>query len=303
MLSKLIYIARNPGRFMKAIRAGGDANVHRYIRVAPHAQNAVDIFKGQWWSQLPDEYGVGAGKVPLYWDPRITFAIRAFGGVEGKAVLELGPLEGGHTFMLERAGARSIFAVEGDSHSYLRCLIAKEIVDLKRARFVFGDLEEYLRCLPDYLPRSFDATIASGVLYHLRRPVEVIHWIARVCTQVYVWTHYYDRERLMGNEHMAHRFRYSEPGEFEGFRYMSHRYEYGDFLRTARFAGGNAETSNWLSRDDLLGALRHAGFTQIEIGEDDPGHLNGPAISLVASKPGSAPAASVTGQPAPETAR
>jgi hypothetical protein len=52
-----------------------------------------------------------------------------------------------------------------------------------------------------------------------------------------------------------------------------------------------------------LEPTRHAGFTEIEIGEDDPGHLNGPAISLVASKPGSRPAASAAGQPAPETAR
>ena len=289
MLRKLLYFVRHPLRVVSALRVRQDANVDRYIRHAPHAQNAVDIFKGQWWSQLPDEYGVGAGKVPLYWDPRITWAIEAFGGVEGKDVLELGPLEGGHTYMLERAGARSIFAVEGDAHSYLRCLIAKEIVQLQRARFVLGDFEEYLRCLPDYLPRRFDVAIASGVVYHVRRPVEMIHWLARVCDQVYVWTHYFDRDRLMKNEHMAHRFAQGVPAEFEGFRYTAHRYQYGDFLKSARFAGGSAAFSHWLDRDDLLGALRHAGFTEIMVGEDEPDHVNGPAISLVASRPRAAP--------------
>ena len=44
--------------------------------------------------------------------------------------------------------------------------------------------------------------------------------------------------------------------------------------------------SIWLTRDDLLGALRHMGLTEIEIGEDDVDHVNGPAISLVASRPG-----------------
>lgn len=282
-LTKLRYIVRNPLRVASALRAGGDANVARYVREYPHSQHAVDIFKGQWWSKLPDEYGVGTGEMPLYRDTRIKWAIEALGGVEGKSILELGPLEGGHTFMLERAGARSVLAVESDSDSYLRCLIAKEIVQLQRARFVLGDFEEYLRVQPEP-PNRFDATIASGVLYHVGKPVELIHHIARVCDQMYLWTHYYDGERLRGNEHMAHRFAHSEPGEHEGFRYTGYRYDYGDFLRTRRFAGGTGEFAVWLDREDLLGALRHFGLTQIVIGEDQRDHVNGPAISLVASR-------------------
>ena len=107
------------------------------------------------------------------------------------------------------------------------------------------------------------AVIACGVLYHMRNPVELLHNIARITDRVYVWTQYYIKERLDKIPHMAHRWGESREAEHEGFRHTLHRYNYGDFLNTARFAGGSDEYSHWLSRDDLLGALRHAGLTDM----------------------------------------
>jgi ubiquinone/menaquinone biosynthesis C-methylase UbiE len=159
----------------------------------------------------------------------------------------------------------------------------KEIVGLQRARFLLGDFEEYLRTTAD----RFDAAIASGVLYHVRQPVELIHNLARVTDRVFIWTQYYIAERLAAIPHMAHRFGASHAAEYAGFRHTLHRYDYGDFLDTTRFAGGSEQFSHWLSRDDLLGALRHAGFADIQIGEEDLKHTNGPCISLVARRPGS----------------
>lgn len=282
MLKKLLYFVRRPDALFRKLFSKRDANADKYIRHAPSPQNALSIFAGQWWSHLPAPWDrFTSGRMPLYADPRIKWAIEALGGVAGQSVLELGPLEGGHTWMLEQAGARSIVAVEGDAHSYLRCLIAKEIVGLQHGRFLLGDFEEYLRIAEE----RFDVAIACGVLYHVRHPVELIHNLARITGRVYIWTHYYDRERIARIEHMAHRIGEGVPAEYGGFRHTVYRYEYGDFLWTARFAGGSAEFSHWLSRDDLLGALRHAGFTDIRIGEEEPEHVNGPAISLVASRP------------------
>jgi uncharacterized protein DUF1698 len=258
------------------------AILDQYVKSAPSPQNALDLFQGDWWSSLPGQWaGLRAGQLPLFVDPRITWAVAALGGVEGKSVLELGPLEGGHTYILEEAGARSVVAIEANTRAYLKCLIVREVLGMKRASFQLGDFEEYLRNPPE----RFDAAIACGVLYHLRNPVELIHNLARVTDRVYIWTQYFIRERLAAIPHMAHRVGPSHEAEHAGFRHTLNRYNYGDFLDTTRFAGGSDQYSHWLSREDLLGALRHAGFTDIEIGEDDVGHTNGPSISLVARRP------------------
>jgi SAM-dependent methyltransferase len=79
-------------------------------------------------------------------------------------VLELGPLEGGHSFMFERLGAREVIAIEANPRAYLKCLIIKELLDLRRVRFLCGDFLEYLRADGT----DFDLVFASGVLYHMR---------------------------------------------------------------------------------------------------------------------------------------
>lgn len=259
------------------------AILDQYVRAAPAPQHALDIFKGEWWSSLPGEWsGLQAGQLPLFDDSRIHWAIEALGGVAGKRVLELGPLEGGHTYSLERAGAQSILAIEASRKAFLKCLIVKELVGLERSRFVLGDFEEYLRSGGE----RFEVAIASGTLYHVRQPVELIQNLARVADHVFIWTHYYVKEGLDAIPHMAHRFGESHEAEFGGFHHTLHPYHYRDFLDTSRFAGGTGEFSHWLSRADLLGALRHAGLTEIVVGEEDLEHANGPCISLVARRPG-----------------
>ena len=251
-----------------------------YVRAAPSPQFAVDLFKGEWWSALPASFGATAGGTPHFEDSRVAWAIETLGGVSGKRVLELGPMEGGHTYMLEQAGAASIIAIEANSRAYLKCLIAKEVVGLRRASFLLGDFEEYLRNAKD----RFDVVLASGVLYHLKNPLELVHNIARLTDRVYIWTHYCIPERVAAIPHMKHRFPGNHPAEYMGFRYTAYRYEYGDFLNTTRFAGGSDEYSHWLSRDDLFGALRHFGFNDFAIEADDVAHVNGPCISFVARK-------------------
>jgi hypothetical protein len=258
------------------------AILDQYVRMPPNPQSALDIFQGEWWSSLPGSWaGLKAGHLPLFDDPRIKWAIESFGGVAGKTILELGPLEGGHTYLLEQGGAQSVVAIEANSRAYVKCLIVKEVLRLQRSQFLLGDFEDYLRSSPD----RYDAAIACGVIYHLRQPVEFIHNLARVTDRVYIWTQYYVQERLAQIPHMAHRFGEGHAAEHAGFRHTLHRYNYGDFLNSKGFAGGTEEFSHWLNREDLLGALRHAGFTDITIGEDDLTHTNGPCISLVASRP------------------
>src|SRR5690349_6333313 len=108
-----------------------------YIRTAPSAQNAVDIFRGEWSSQLPAtlQGEAKAGDTPLFEDDRIKWAIEQFGGATNFTALELGPLEGGHSYMLERQGATSVLAIEANVRAYLKCLITKELLGLKKVTF------------------------------------------------------------------------------------------------------------------------------------------------------------------------
>jgi hypothetical protein len=140
----------------------------QYTHAAPSPQAAIDIFKGEWTSQLPLP-DLNSGSLPVFEDPRIEWAVAQMGGVKGKTVLELGPLEGGHTYMLERLGAKSVVAVEANARAYLKCLIVKELLGLERAQFLYGDFLEYLR----QTSPKFDVCIASGVLYHMREPIEL----------------------------------------------------------------------------------------------------------------------------------
>src|SRR5579864_1325160 len=100
-----------------------------YIGSAPSHQNALDIFRGQWSSRLPRPYeNLTAGAITLFEDGRVPWAIEKLGGVRDKSILELGPLEGGHSYMLEKAGAKSVLALEANTNAFLRCLVTKEIL-------------------------------------------------------------------------------------------------------------------------------------------------------------------------------
>ncbi|MBC8104440.1 MAG: class I SAM-dependent methyltransferase, partial [Cytophagales bacterium] len=136
-----------------------------YAKGVPGDQTALDIFKEEWSSRFPEERADirSGGESPLFDDPRVAWAIEQIGGISGKTVLELGPLEGGHTYQFDRAGAASIVAVEANTRGYLKCLIAKEVLGMPSAHFLCGDFVEYLRVNQMH----YDLCFASGVLYHM----------------------------------------------------------------------------------------------------------------------------------------
>lgn len=251
-----------------------------YVRTAPSAQNAVDIFAGEWASLLPDELNVRSGTAPLFADERIAWLEDAVGGLAGLSVLELGPLEGGHTYMMQRMGAAEIVAVEGNTRAYIRCLIVKELLDLHAARFLCGDIVEHLRLTT----RKHDLCVASGVLYHMRNPVEMIELAAQASDRLYLWTHYHHPETIAKHRLLALRFRESQKAEHAGFAHTLHRQVYASKRGNAGFFGGAGDDSCWLSRDDLLNALRHFGFDRIQVHFDNVDSPSGSNISLLASR-------------------
>ncbi|MDD5040447.1 MAG: class I SAM-dependent methyltransferase [Patescibacteria group bacterium] len=255
-------------------RADTAGILNEYTHSAPSNQGLIDIFKGEWSSQIPKKFGVEAGAIKLFEDARIKWAISVFGGVNGKRILELGPLEAGHSYMLEQGGAKSVVAVEANARALMKCLIVKEIAQLNRTRFLFGDFIEYLRNCHE----RFDICIASGVLYHLVNPIELIELISKVTDTVFIWTHYYDSRcasiRNFTEVNSSH----------AGFSCTLHRYDYEKALDWNGFCGGMNSYTHWMGRDDILSVLRYFGYKNITIEFEDLHHQNGPSFALVGKK-------------------
>ena len=129
--------------------------------------------------------------------------------------------------MLESMGAKSIFVIEANTIGYLKCLITKEIMELKRSRFLLGDFVTYLKSTGE----SFDAGIASGVLYHMQNPVELIHLISRKTNKIVLWTHYYDETLIKSNPNIGeNRFSDSVNSEYQKFKHTLYRQNYQEAL-------------------------------------------------------------------------
>src|ERR1700744_4908288 len=96
----------------RALRLSGLDLKAEYITSAPSPQNSLDIFKGEWASRFPPPFQeLRAGEARLFEDERISWLGQVLGTISRMHVLECGPLEGGHTYMLEQLGASSILSV------------------------------------------------------------------------------------------------------------------------------------------------------------------------------------------------
>ncbi len=259
-----------------------------YITDAPSAQSAVDLFKGEWSSQLPEEIGANSGgQAALFSDARIAWFLDRLGDLTGRSAIELGPLEAAHTCMLECAGLASILAIESNTRAYLKCLIVKELMGLQRSRFLLGDFIEHLK-LDD---RHYDIGIASGVIYHMRNPAELIELLSRRCDDMLVWTHYWDPDRLADLPEQQRLFDKPQPAEHSGFKHHLVRRDYKEALGWGGFCGGSSDFANWMPRDELLACFEHFGFDVQAIEFDHPNHPNGPALSLHARRRNTRPTA------------
>ena len=182
--------------------------------------------------------------------------------------------------MVSRYGAANIVAIEANAHHFLKCLVVKELLSMERAKFLYGNFVEYLRANRG----KFDVCLALGVLYHMRNPVELLHLACQAAKQVWLWTHYYDATIISKHPSIAQRFGAGQSSEPAGFRHTLYRHSYATDVFKKTFSGGNANYSHWLSRDDILGALRHFGMRVVSTSHELPEHSNGPCFALVAQR-------------------
>lgn len=268
----IFAIRRKLAIAFRSWQAGGFPS--HFVTTAPDVQSAVDIFKGEWASKIPVK-GIESGSAPLFADERL---VNLFGseGIEGKDVLELGPLEGGHSYMLDAKGAHSVVAVEANARAFLKCLLVKEILGLKSVKFLLGDIYEYLKTDS----KTYDLVLSFGVLYHLRDPQKMFELLGpRVKTggRLFLWTHFW-RETIESEciTLKGHFTAIREAKLPDGKSVTLHRHEYGSSIFNKGFFGGNAPYSEWMTRQGILDAAKVNGFVP-EI-DNDLNHDNGPSL-------------------------
>ncbi|MGA0595812.1 class I SAM-dependent methyltransferase [Enterovirga sp. CN4-39] len=207
--------------------------------------------------------------------------LQHYGSLENRTVLELGPLEGGHTYMMERAGAAKIDAIEANRLAFLRCLILKELVQLRRARFHLGNFVAWL----DQPNLQYDLIVASGVLYHLRDPLHLLERAAAATDALFLWTHYVSDEAMPLGDPRRGMFRKTvERRPFRGIDVRLYPRSYQGAEAKVSFCGGIYDEHRWIQREDLLAALTALGFDSLQIAHEQTDHPNGPCFSLLARK-------------------
>ena len=235
----------------------------------PTAQNAIDLIP-QWTSLFPAAAGVTAGAMDLFNDFRINWALEKFGkDIAGKKVLELGPLEGGHTTMLTQRGA-FVDAIEASRTAYLKCLIVKEILQVQNARFHLGDCVQWA----EKASQRYDLVVACGVLYHMEDPLRLLRALANLTDELYLWTVYVDKPGL-------------KPTKVENIGDLPVRmYGIAYGPKDVGFTGGAPAMAHWTNKSDILGALSRLGFDQIEVAHDRPEGESGspPTYSVYARR-------------------
>jgi hypothetical protein len=252
-----------------------------FLTIPPVEQNAFDLFPTAWSSAFD---GVTtSGNFRGGDDARLKWLFQKV-DVNDKSVLELGPLEAAHTYMLEKAGA-SVLAIESNKGAFLRCLITKNYLDLS-AKFLLGDFEKM-----DLSDKSFDMVLASGVLYHMKDPVGLLNAISQASDKLFIWTHYFEPDLSKWNPSLApslnaKKWKYEEPvvERFGDMEIRLVKQNYGEALGWSGFCGGSDVYSNWVYREDLLNLLTRLGYRRIEVSFDDVQHENGPAFCLLCEK-------------------
>lgn len=218
--------------------------------------NIVEAFDGEWVSTLP---GLDTGgRFELWNDKRIARAAHIL-NVRGSRVLELGALEGCHSWLLQSLGAVSVHAIESDEAAYQRCLAVKVLLALNRVDFERGDFHHILTTCD-----RFDVVFACGVLYHSPTPVELLSLITSRTSRLYLWTHY-------TNEADA-------TIEHAGRQYHAKRIEHVD-----RGLGSGEPFTLWLTLPSLIDALTSLGWLSLIVDVDSE-HENGPAVEIICRK-------------------
>ena len=214
-----------------------------------------------------EEYG---GESNAMNDPRVDLFFQSF--PEARRILELGSLEGGHTFNLaSRPGVERVLGVEGRGESVEKAQFVQGVLGVENVEFAVANLETAE--LGEF--GEFDAIFCSGLLYHLPEPWTLIEKASRVSPNLFVWTHYAEGDAADAAVPALRKARNTTRNGFEGWEYGEHGLK--DPL------SGMSPTSFWPTLEGLKRMLGEHGFSEVRIIKDNPNNPHGPAVTLAAS--------------------
>jgi hypothetical protein len=254
----------------------------KYNKEPPSRQAVVDLYK-PWASILPDtphgEKLVSNGGSGLFDDHRIKLLLGIV-QVNGTRVLELGPLEGGHSYMLSRAGAH-VVAIEGSPLAYTKLLAVNEIYGLKHVQFLYGNFIAFVKESVEK-KRKFHAVICVGVLYHMTDPMELLFMLSQITDNILIWTQYYNPKILLSYIWLND----DKPITVGGYTHTPHKHKYDSRGKT--FLGGQDPVACWLERKDILGGLAMFGFNKFHHLEksipEEENHPHGSQFTFLARR-------------------
>lgn len=202
------------------------------------------------------DYGGGISAIG---DARVEQFFRFAPGAE--TILELGSLEGAHTFILaQRPGVRRVLALEGREFNLRKARFVQELLQVSNAEFAQANLEH--TDLTTF--GKFDAVFCSGLMYHLPEPWKLISQLPAIAPNLFIWTHY-------------------APDADAGI-------VFGDLRGEAHPEGGAADplsgmsaTATWLTLESLTKALKESGYASVQVIDNNPAHPNGPAVTIGAT--------------------
>ena len=204
-----------------------------------------------------EDYG---GNFDAMNDIRIKQFFENFSNVEN--IIELGSLEGGHSFALaQNPIVKQVLAIEGRESNVEKSKFVKEILNDEKVNFIQADIEK----LDFEQFGRFDAVFCSGLLYHLPKPWELIPKLSKISQNIFIWTQISEevKAKIM----------------CEGWR--------GKFYREGGLLdplSGLSKKSFWLSLGSLIALLTVNGYKEVKIIEHNLAHPNGAAVTLVATK-------------------
>lgn len=268
------------GRGSKPEHQETDGFFDQYCNEMPSHQNAIDILPG-WNSAFPGGLKLKAGNHALFADQRVDWAVKQAGSIQDLKVLEVGPLEGMHTYMLNKHRPASIDAIEANKQCFLRCLVTKEVIGIDRAHFYLGDALKWL----ETEERHYDLAVASGVLYHMPDPGHFLSQLTRRCDQLFIWTHFFDAKAMPNDDPRRKAFNGNvEERTIAGVPVRYYERHYFNANATKEFCGGMKDRHYWMGRDDIIDLIRALGFSDIRITQEDPNHRGGPCFCVFAKR-------------------
>ncbi|HSP45644.1 MAG TPA: class I SAM-dependent methyltransferase [Chthoniobacterales bacterium] len=214
---------------------------------------------GPWIFQFRIDGHDYGGAISAVGDPRVDQFLRS--APTAGSILELGSLEGAHTFILaQHPGVKRVVALEGRNANLRKARFVQALLQIHNVEFAQANLEHAdLTQLG-----TFDAVFCCGLLYHLPEPWKLIQQCPPIAPLLFIWTQYALENEARDIGQGLRGKTYIEGGPDEPLSGMS-------------------ATAMWLTLDSLRTLLARSGYGKVDIIHDDPAHPNGPAVTISAA--------------------